>query len=52
MLIKSIHWLDRESKEAGIEVIDDNYQIICFSHPCKYLQGERINEILHCLDVI
>lgn len=40
--------MDKETKEAEVEVTDGKYQFICFSHPCKHLQGDIINENLHC----
>ena len=51
MYIKSIHWLDKICQEAEVEVSDSEYDITCFSQPCKYLEKQNINEPLECINV-
>lgn len=51
MYIKKIVWINYNCKEAMLIVSDKVFEIICFSHPCNYNQGEIVNEPLECLCV-
>lgn len=51
MFIKDICWLDRPSSEAILCVSDSKYLLTCFSCPCEYSVGDRIDTPLECFDV-
>lgn len=50
MYIKRIEWLDKEGKEAIIEVAKGKESLICFSCPCLYNLSDVLYESLECLD--
>lgn len=50
MHIKKIEWLDKEGKEAMVEVVVGIKSIICFSCPCFYHIGDVLIEPLECVD--
>lgn len=50
MYIKKIEWLDKEGKEAIVEVAKGMESMICFSCPCLYNPGDVLLEPLECLD--
>lgn len=50
MYIKSIFWLDRESREAEVTVSDGHVSLLCFSHPCNKDINDNLSEPIHCLD--
>lgn len=50
MYIKKIEWLDKENKEAVLEVCGNTKALICFSYPCHYNLNDELNEPLQCLD--
>lgn len=50
MFIEKIEWLDKEEKEAILEVASGENCVTCFSHPCAYNIGDILNEPLECLN--
>lgn len=50
MHIKQIEWLDKEGKEAIVEIAKGMKSMICFSCPCLYNLGDVLLEPLKCLD--
>lgn len=50
MYIEEIEWLDKESKEGILKVVNDTQSLMCFSCPCSYNIGDVLAEPLECLD--
>lgn len=50
MYVKNIEWLNRESKEAILNIINNRESLMCFSCPCFYNIGDMITSPLECLD--
>ena len=51
MYIKSVRWIDKEAKEAEVVISDNNYELLCFSHPFTKNVGEKLEEPISCLNV-
>ena len=50
MFVKSIHWMDKEDKEAEVIVSDGKNEILCFSHPFSGAIGDILVNPLECMD--
>ena len=48
--IIKINWLSQEGKEAEVYLFDDNFNIICFSHPLNKKIGDEITLPLYALN--
>ena len=48
MRIKSIKELCNYSLEAEVTITDGFYDMVCFSQPCNYIEGEIFKEPLLC----
>ena len=51
MFIKDIKWIDSDIQEAEIVVSDGEFNILCFSCPCKKNIGETLMESIYCFNV-
>lgn len=50
MIIKKIEWISEEIKEAEIIVSDGTFELLCFSHPCSFVEGQIIDKYISTLD--
>ena len=51
MYVKTINWIDKNSREAEVIVSDGCIELLCFSHPFKNSINEKLEEPIHCFDV-
>ena len=51
MRIKNINWMNKEAKEAIVNVCVRDKEIMCFSCPCNYNIGDKILLNLECLNI-
>ena len=49
MIIKKIEWISEEIKEAEIIISDGAFELLCFSHPCPFVEGQIINDYIDTL---
>lgn len=49
MKVKNIIWISQEILEAEIIVSDLTFDLICFSHPCNFKEGQEVQNI-HVFD--
>jgi len=50
MYVKTINWIDQDSREAEVIVSDGHIELLCFSHPFKKNINEKLKEPIHCFD--
>jgi hypothetical protein len=46
MIIKDIHWISKEAKEAELLVTDGQYVCFVFSQPCNFNRGDQLEDAL------
>jgi len=51
MIVKSVNWIDEDSREAEVVNSDGYNEVLCFSQPFEKFVNDAIKEPIYCLDV-